>query len=455
MDILFLGATGTVTGSKFLVSSGDCRVLVDCGLFQGYKQLRERNWQPLPIDPATIDAVALTHAHLDHSGWLPVLVRSGFSGPIYCTDATVDLCGVLLRDAAHIQEEEAEYANRRGFTRHRPARPLYTGEDAEAALRQLRSLEYGEDLPVDGGLRLRLTPAGHILGSAFVSVRDARRHVLFTGDLGRPDMPLMGDPSQVAEADYLVVESTYGNRKHEDVDPADQLAEVIGRTLARNGTVLIPSFAVARAQTLLVYLHQLKKARRIPDVPVYLNSPMATNVTELYVRHHDEHRLSLDECREVFQPVRYVRTVEESKKLNERRGPMIIISSSGMATGGRVLHHLRAFGPDARNTILFVGFQAGGTRGRDLVRGADRVRIHGQDIPIRAEVAQIGSLSAHADVEDTLEWLGGFEKPPRQVFLVHGEPSALEGQRRRIRDDLGWPCHVPDYRERVDLASFD
>ena len=452
MDILFLGATGTVTGSKFLVTAGSKRVLVDCGMFQGYKQLRLRNWHPLPVDPAEIDAVVLTHAHIDHSGYLPRFVRDGFSGPVYSTDSTHDLCDVLLRDSARIQEEEAEYAKRRGYSKHRKPEPLYTEENADAALKLFEHVEYGQDLDLGGGLSLRLTLAGHILGSAFVSLRHEGQHVLFTGDLGRPGTPLMDDPAEVATADHLVVESTYGRRKHDEADPEDQIAEVVGRTASRGGIVLIPSFAVARAQSICNYMHRLKKAGRIPDVPVFLNSPMAINVTKLYVKHHDDHRLGPEECAEVFSSINYVRTVDESKALNLRTKPAVVISSSGMATAGRVLHHLKAWAGSPRNTILFVGFQAGGTRGRDMIEGAERVKIHGQYIPIRAEVAKINGLSAHADHVEMLDWLRHFERPPRTTFLVHGEPGALDANRKRIEEKLGWKCHVPEYRERVVLS---
>lgn len=455
MDLLFLGGAGTVTGSKFLVGAGETRVLVDCGMFQGYKQLRERNWQPLPVDPADFDAVALTHAHVDHSGWLPVLCRNGFRGPVHCTQATADLCDILLRDAAYLQEEEAEYANRKGFTKHRPARPLFTTEDAEQAISQLVPHEYAERIAVgadSSDTSIELAPSGHILGSAFVSLRHGGRYLLFSGDLGRPGLPLMRDPQAMTSCDWLVLESTYGARQHEGGDPSDEIADVVGRTLARRGVVVIPSFAVARAQSVILHLHELKKERRIPDVPVYLNSPMATNVTKLYVRHHDEHRLTQEECAEVFSGVRYVRSVAESKELNEGHGPMIIISSSGMATGGRVLHHLRAFGPDPRNAILFVGYQAGGTRGRALVEGARSLRIHGEDVPIRAEVASVGSLSAHADSAETLGWLRHFKKPPRETFLVHGEPDALDGLRRLVREEMSWNVSVAEHRQRVELA---
>ena len=451
MDVLFLGGTGTVTGSKFLVGAGSRRVLVDCGLFQGYKQLRERNWQPLPVDLGTIDRVVLTHAHVDHSGWLPVLVKRGFHGPVHCTEATRDLCEVLLRDSARLHEEEAEYLNRKGKTTHAPALPLFTEQDAEKAVRLLDVLGFHEPADLGDGLELTFTPAGHILGAAFVSLRREGRHLLFSGDLGRPGMPILKDPETVTSADWLVLESTYGNRRHDEGDPRDQLAEVIGRTIARGGTVLIPSFAVARAQQVILFVQQLKDQHRIPDVPVYLNSPMALDVTRLYVKHHALHRLSAEECARVFSKVTYVKSVEESKALNADTSPKVVISSSGMATGGRVLHHLKALAPDARNAIVFVGFQAAGTLGRRIVDGAKTVRLFGEPHAVRAKVFTIGGLSAHADRDALLGWAAGFRRAPRQCFVVHGEPLAAHALRDAIVQRFGWRAEVPALGQTVAL----
>jgi metallo-beta-lactamase family protein len=454
MNLQFLGATGTVTGSKYLLSTADATLLVDCGLFQGYKQLRLRNWAVPPFDARTLGAVALTHAHLDHSGYLPRLVKAGFGGPVHCTSATYDLCRLLLPDSGRLQEEAAEYANRHGLSRHTPALPLYTEADAFAAVDRLEVHGFNEDFDVGPGMRLRFVPAGHILGAAMVSVRAAGRHVLFSGDLGRPNDPIMRPPAAVERADVLVVESTYGNRTHDPADPYRQLGDVIARTIARDGVVVIPSFAVGRTQSLLWGIHRLKQARALPgELPVYLNSPMAVDATAIYRRHRSEHRLTPEECQAMCHAARFVNTVEESRRLNERHGPMVIIAGSGMATGGRVVHHLKAFAPDPRNTILFAGFQAGGTRGAAMLEGAAAVKIHGAYVPVRAEVAQIDNLSSHADAQEILAWLGGFTAPPARTFVTHGEPAAADALRQRIEDQLHWRCDVPDYGETVQLAG--
>lgn len=451
MTIQFLGATSTVTGSKYLVHAAGKQVLVDCGLFQGFKQLRLRNWGQFPVDPKSIDAVVLTHAHLDHSGYLPLLVKNGYKGPIFCTAATADLCGILLPDSGHLQEEDARYANRRGFSKHRPALPLYTEEDAKRCLSQLRPVEFAQSIKIAPGVDMRLLLAGHILGAAMIEMRCEGRILLFSGDLGRPNDLVMQPPACVEHADFLVIESTYGNRRHDVKDPLDVLADVITRTVARQGVVIIPAFAVGRAQTLLYAIHLLKIARRIPDVPVYLNSPMAVDATNIYHRHRIEHRLTEEQCKSMCTTAKFVNSVEESKALNNKRGPMILISASGMLTGGRVLHHLKAFAPDARNTILLSGFQSGGTRGAALAAGAETVKIHGEQIPIRAEVATLSNLSAHADYVEMLDWLGHFSGPPKQTFITHGEPAAADALRLSIEEKLKWQCTVPEYLERASL----
>ena len=451
MTIQFLGATSTVTGSKYLVHAAGKQVLVDCGLFQGFKQLRLRNWGQFPVDPKSIDAVVLTHAHLDHSGYLPLLVKNGYKGPIFCTAATADLCGILLPDSGHLQEEDARYANRRGFSKHRPALPLYTEEDAKRCLSQLRPVEFAQSIKIAPGVDMRLLLAGHILGAAMIEMRCEGRILLFSGDLGRPNDLVMQPPARVEHADFLVIESTYGNRRHDVKDPLDVLADVITRTVARQGVVIIPAFAVGRAQTLLYAIHLLKIARRIPDVPVYLNSPMAVDATNIYHRHRIEHRLTEEQCKSMCTTAKFVNSVEESKALNNKRGPMILISASGMLTGGRVLHHLKAFAPDARNTILLSGFQSGGTRGAALAAGAETVKIHGEQIPIRAEVATLSNLSAHADYVEMLDWLGHFSGPPKQTFITHGEPAAADALRLSIEEKLKWQCTVPEYLERASL----
>jgi len=451
MTIQFLGATGTVTGSKYLVQAADKLILVDCGLFQGYKQLRLRNWARLAVDPKTIDAVVLTHAHLDHSGYLPLLVKNGYKGPVFCTAATADLCGILLPDSGHLQEEDARYANRRGFSKHHPALPLYSQEDAKRCLSQLKPVQFDRSANIKPGIDIRLLQGGHILGAAMVEMRCEGRAVLFSGDLGRPNDLVMKPPARVEHVDYLVIESTYGNRRHDVNDPLEVLADVITRTAARQGVVIIPAFAVGRAQTLLYAIHLLKIARRIPDVPVYLNSPMAVDATQIYHRHRTEHRLTVEQCKAMCTAAKFVNSVEESKGLNNRRGPMILISASGMVTGGRVLHHLKAFAPDPRNTIMLSGFQSGGTRGAAIAAGAETVKIHGEHVPIRAEVATLSNLSAHADYIETLVWLGQFSRPPRQTYITHGEPAAADALRRSMEEKLKWQCYVPEYLERASL----
>ena len=450
MELRFLGATGTVTGSKYLVSAGSKKILVDCGLFQGYKQLRLRNRAPLPVEPRDIDAVILTHAHLDHSGYLPLLIKNGFAGKVYCTQSTRDLCAILLPDSGHLQEEEAEYANRHKYSKHAPALPLYTREDAEHSLARFVPVDFARDADLDGGLTLHLLPAGHILGSSFVRLRHGGQTLLFTGDLGRPNDLIMVAPTIVNRADYLVVESTYGDRRHDSTDPQERLAEIINRTVKRGGAVIVPAFAVGRAQTLMYLIHLLKAAQAIPDIPVFLNSPMAVDATRLYHKHRGEHRLTPAQCDAMCAAAKVVNSVEESKALNTRQGPMIVISASGMATGGRVVHHLKAFAPEARNTILFAGFQAGGTRGAAMLNGAETIKIHGEYVPVRAEVARIDNFSAHADYAEILAWLGHFE-PPRQIFVTHGEPKAADALRHRIEEKLGWRTRVPEYLETARL----
>ncbi|MFJ2550161.1 MBL fold metallo-hydrolase RNA specificity domain-containing protein [Pseudomonas sp. NPDC087612] len=437
MQLTFLGATGTVTGSKYLLQHNSTQVLVDCGLFQGYKQLRLRNWQSLPIPVDEIDAVVLTHAHLDHSGYLPVLVRNGFRGPIYATAATCELVRILLLDSGRLQEEEADYANRRGYSKHHPAQALYTEEEAKRALAHLRPLELHHSVEIVDGLQVYLRSAGHILGAATVEINAGGQTIVFSGDLGRPNDPIMRTPELIENADILLVESTYGDRQHPKEAPETYLANVINQTLLRHGITLVPSFAVGRAQLLMYYLYALKREHRIPDIPVYLNSPMASDTTALYQRFHQEHRLSAEECAAMCRSTHIIRTVDESKHLDQLRDPAVIIAASGMATGGRVLHHLKALAPNPRNTLLFSGFQAGGTRGADIIAGVRTIRMHGEDVPIRAQVSAMESLSAHADADEIMQWLRGFKRPPRHTFVVHGEPHAADTLRRRISLELG------------------
>lgn len=456
MELKFLGATGTVTGSKYLLtneteSGAVKRILIDCGLFQGLKQLRLRNWDKLPINPKDVDAVVLTHAHIDHTGYLPLLVKNGFSGKVYCTEATRDLCKILLPDSAHLQEEEAEYANRRGFSKHHPALPLYTKEDAQKAIELLTPADFEQDIDLGDDLVLRFSPSGHILGSAFVHIHNKKTSILFSGDIGRPNDILMRAPVCIKQADYLVVESTYGNRLHDTSDPQVKLAAIINQAVKRKGVVLIPVFAVGRAQELLYYIHLLKSSGVIPDIPVYLNSPMAVDATEIFHNHRGEHRLTPEQCSALCRTAHMVNSVEESKRLNETKGPIIILSASGMASGGRVVHHLKAFAPNPNNTILFVGFQAAGTRGAAMLDGAESVKIHGEYIPVRADIELIPNLSAHADYSEILDWLGGFEKAPKKTFITHGEPVAADAMRLHIEEKLHWQVVVPDYLETVSL----
>ena len=451
MQLSFYGATGTVTGSKYLLEAAGRKVLVDCGLFQGYKQLRLRNWAPPPFDPGKLDAVVLTHAHIDHSGYLPLLVKQGFRGKIYASAATRDLCKILLPDAAHLQEEEARFANQHGFSKHQPATPLFDSADATRALKSFKAVAYHRQISLGDAFGFEIVPNGHMLGSGCVIVRCEGQTVVFSGDMGRPDDPIMRAPEPIEKADWLVLESTYGDRLHSEENPQDRLAEVINRTAARGGVVIIPSFAVGRAQTIMHHLAQLKAKRRIPNLPIFLNSPMAVNTTALYSTHADEHRLSPAQVHAMCSVAQPVNSPEESRRLNARKGPMVIISASGMATGGRVLHHIKQFGPDPRNTLLFVGFQAGGTRGAAIVGGSESVKIHGEYVPIRAQVEVLDALSSHADYAETLGWLAHFKAPPKGVFLVHGEPSATDSLRRRIGETLHWPVRLPDYLETVSL----
>jgi len=447
----FLGGTGTVTGSKYLLEIANRRILVDCGLFQGWKQLRLRNWAALPVKPGDIDTVILTHAHLDHAGYLPILVRDGYRGRVHCTAGTADLCRILLPDSGRLLEEEANYANHRHSSKHDPAMPLYTEADAMASLDRLQPHPFDTVIDLGDGIALRFRPAGHILGAAIVELTVAGKRIVFSGDLGRPNDLIMKAPTAIHQADWLLVESTYGNRRHELEDPGVMLAEIIRKTVAQRGIVMIPSFAVGRAQSVLHLLNRLQASGEIPHVPVYLNSPMAEDATDIFVRHAGEHKLDQAQCAAMCRMAEFVRTPDESKALNLRHGPMIIVASSGMLTGGRILRHLKAFAADARNAIVFTGYQAGGTRGAAILGGADRVRIFGEDVPIRARVYNIPSFSAHADSSEILAWLRGFGAAPSQTFVVHGEADAADALRRSVQTDLGWRVSVPEYLQRTIL----
>ena len=452
MRVTFLGATRTVTGSRYLIESDRKSILVDCGLFQGDSELRQRNWQAAPFNPAALDAILLTHAHIDHSGAIPRLVHNGFKGPIYCSEATADLCAILLPDSGRIQEDDAEAANRYGYSRHAPALPLYTEAEARLALEQFRPVGFGMPHHLSPELSFTLSRAGHILGASFIYLRSGDgTSILFTGDIGRPNSPIMKAPAQLQGADYIILESTYGDSRHGKEDPAEQIGDVIRRTAARGGTIVVPAFAVGRTQDLLYHLYMLKRARRIPDLPVFLDSPMAINATELLHRHKNEHRLSPQKCAAVCAVAHYARTVDESKAINTSPIPKVIISASGMATGGRVLHHLKQYVGDPRNTVLLAGYQAPGTRGDRLVRGEASLKIHGRDWPVRAEIVQLDTMSAHADHTEILDWLKNFRSPPRKVFITHGEPAAAEAMRQHIAETFGWEAAVPSFAQREVL----
>jgi metallo-beta-lactamase family protein len=452
--LTFHGGAGTVTGSKHLLEADGARVLLDCGLFQGLKPLRARNWQAPPLDPRRLDSVVLSHAHIDHSGYLPRLMRAGFVGPVHCTSATADLLRVLLPDAAHLQEEEAAFANRHRTSRHEPALPLFTVEDAQRVLRQVRTADFGAAFAPAKGVEARFTHSGHILGAGLVSVRMNGRHIVFSGDLGRYDVPIMRDPDPVAEADVLLVESTYGDRLHEADDRRTRLAGAVKRAAEGRGWLLIPAFAVGRAQEVLFDLRELEEGGEIPPLPVFLDSPMAIEALAIYSRHIEEQdaalRRTVAKGTRPYAPrsLEITRSVEESKRLNETPPPGIIVAGSGMATGGRILHHLRRLLPEPRTTVLFVGYQAAGTRGRLLRDGARTLRIFGEDVPVRATILTSDAYSAHADRGEILRWLGGFRRPPGITYLVHGEPRAADALREAVAA-LGWRVEIARDGERV------
>lgn len=451
MKITFLGAVKTVTGSKYLITVGKKHILVDCGLFQGYKELRLRNWSQLPLDPKQIDAVILTHAHIDHSGYLPLLVKMGFKGKIYCSKGTLDLCNILLPDSGYLQEEDAKRANKYGYSKHHPALPLYTLADAKESLTHFMPVEFQKAHEIFEDFSFKLYPAGHIIGSSLVEITHQNQTLLFTGDLGRPHHPIMDAPTMMTSANFLVVEATYGDRLHERSDPLQQLAETIRDTVTKGGSVIIPAFAVGRTQDLLYYLYTLKKENRIPDVPIFLDSPMAQNVSDLLIHHANEHRLSKEECRTICQTARYVKTAEESKAIDQYPVPVIIISASGMVEGGRILHHLKVFLTNPENTVILTGYQDPGTRGDRLQRGESEIKIHGQMIPVRAKIVAMNSLSAHADYEEMLDWLKHFKSPPKKVFITHGDEVSCLSLKAKIEKRFGWKCIVPDYMQTEEL----
>jgi len=474
--IQFLGAAGTVTGSKHLVNtSSDAsgrtgfQLLIDCGMFQGPKEWRERNWQNTPIAAHEIDAVVLTHAHLDHCGWIPRLVKNGFQGPIYATPATIDLCGILLPDSGHLQEEDAEFYNKHEKSKHRPALPLYTFEDAQDCLKYFRPIASGSMTKLCPELSFRFVPAAHILGSAMVELtlqnNGSQRHLLFTGDIGRvrnqhtaPGKVVHSGPTEGESADLLVMESTYGNRAHPTDDPRPGLAALIRETAERGGSVIVPAFAVERTQKFVFILKELMDSKQIPQIPVYCDSPMAIQAVEIFIKHSDEYS---DESRRLVSQYgsplewpgfQFALTPEQSKRINESRGPCIIVSSSGMVTGGRILHHLAQRLPDPNNTVIFIGFQAPGTRGFTIKSGAPEVKIFGEIVPIHAHIAAFEQFSDHADTPELLQWLRTFTNKPKTTYLVHGDPDASSQLRDTMTTDLGWNVQVAQYMQKVQVS---
>ena len=458
--ITFLGAAGTVTGSKSLVEASGKRLLIDCGLFQGGDELTQRNWQKLPQEPATIDFVVLTHAHLDHTGYLPRLVSSGFRGPIFANAATQELCALLLPDSAHLMEEDAEHATLHGYSSHKPALPLYTQDQVVATLKKFAPLPRFGECRISPEFLIRAHDAGHILGSSslelVITEGGKTTTILFSGDVGRYDQAILKDPEKPPRADYVLCESTYGDRDHPATPPPDAaLADVINRVAQRGGVIVVPAFAVDRTQLLIYDIRRLENAKRIPPLPIYMDSPMAIDVTDLYRRHQEDLKLTPEELRAdpfAAQTVHVMRSPDQSKQINSVHTPAIIISASGMATGGRVLHHLQQRLPDPRNCVLLAGFQAEGTRGRALEEGAKSIRIYGEDVPVRAEVVNLRQFSAHAGRSELLRWLAGIPAPPRQLFLVHGEPAAAKALESAVQAQFHWAVTLPNYLQSFDLT---
>jgi metallo-beta-lactamase family protein len=455
--ISFYGGAGTVTGSRFLVEADQHKLLVDCGLFQGPRTWKERNWTTLPFDPSHVDSVLLTHAHIDHSGFLPRFAKLGFQGGVICTPATADLLSLLLPDSGHIQEEDAAFANKKKYTKHSPALPLYTEKEAFDVLRQLRSADYYKEIRFSERLSFRFLRAGHILGSAMIELKHDDKVFLFTGDLGRPSQFIIKQPDVVKSADYLILESTYGNRLHQRIDVKKKLTEIITRTVSNGGTILVPSFAIGRTQELLFLLRELSAEKRIPHLPIFVDSPMAIKAMDIYNRHLSDASLELahlqkrDQTPFEWEQVQHLRTVQDSMTLNNMIRPSIIISASGMATAGRILHHMKRRIGNHRNTILFIGFQAEGTKGRFLVEGADEIKIHGKQYRVEAKIEYIDALSCHADYEEILGWLGNFQSAPKKVLLVHGEPEASKSLAKKIQKQFGWDVEVPAYADTLHL----
>ena len=459
----FFGATGTVTGSRHMLETAGKKLLIDCGLFQGLKKTRIRNWEPFPIPPADIDRILLTHAHIDHSGYIPRFCKESFNGKIHCTHATHELCKIMLMDSGHLQEEDAKWANKKRFSKHTPAMPLYTQQDAEKSLKLFDPVHYGEDIHVTDNIRVKFKDAGHILGSSFVDVKikedNKTKRIFFSGDLGSPLRPILHDPVQAYEVDYLILESTYGDRLHTDSHGSrdQELARVINDSIKRGGMLLIPSFAVERSQELLYYIRELEQKNLIPSIPVYLDSPMAINATKVFEKmtslYDFQAKLQLLDNKNILSPkqITYTKDVNDSKALAEVKGPAIILSASGMLQGGRILHHLQQRLSKPENTILFVGYQAEGTRGRALLEGKKEVKIHGQKIYVNAKIENISGFSGHADYNEIIAWLMGFNRPPKKTFIVHGEPDASKALAEKIKSKFGWDTVIPEFKQSFDL----
>lgn len=460
-SITFYGATGTVTGSRHLLNVDGMKILLDCGLFQGNKANRLKNWQSFPVPPQSIDRILLSHAHIDHSGFLPKFQKDGFLGVVNCTHATHDICKIILRDSAHIQEEDAKWANHKKFSKHVPALPLYTTEDAENIISRFESINYGEELFLNNSIRVKFKDAGHILGSSIIDIKrigdTAPRKIVFSGDFGRPNRPVLRNPVQVFNVDFLILESTYGDRLHESTPYKENIKKIVNKSIYRGGILLIPAFSVGRSQTLLYILRELEENNEIPHLPVYMDSPMAINVTDIFknrISDQDlESRVLKLQGKQIFHPqnLHLCRSTDQSKSINAIKKNAIIISASGMVTGGRILHHMVERLPNSNDTILFMGYQAEGTRGRTILEGKQNVKIHGRRIPIHAHIEQITGLSGHADYNEILAWLIGFNKPPKKTFLVHGEAAASKALASKIRKTLRWDVVVPSFGEKYDI----
>ena len=460
--LTFLGAAGTVTGSKYLVEAAGKKLLVDCGIFQGSNELKDRNWNPLPRDPGTFDYCVLTHAHLDHTGWLPCLVRDGYRGPIFANSATIELSTISLKDAAHLQEEETEHARFKKYSRHEVPRALYTPEDIDPVLKLMKPMPRSGGFDISPEFHIDAYDAGHILGSCSLALtiteNGKKTVVVFSGDIGRYDQPILKDPQTPPRADFLLCESTYGDREHPGGDAAGLIADIVNRVSKRGGSIVIPAFAIGRTQTFMYYLRELENQQRIPHLPVFVDSPMAVSATDLYARHKEDHDLDFSQLEAGnhdplnVHEFHLTRTVEESKAINNVKSPCIIISASGMLSGGRVLHHLAKRLPDSRNAVILAGFQAEGTRGRALQEGAKMLRLFGEEVPVAAEVIDLGQFSAHAGRSELLHWLGGLAAPPKQTWLTHGEPSAAESLQAAIRNRFQWKVDVAKYLDTVELA---